>query len=185
MEKNPVYKKIRVSVPKLGETIREVRYEEDEDTLTFIIETESAASDVRIVRGKETSEPFAQLLGRALARTRVDPQTNSSWSFLGAHDLEKTSFREPSKEFMWRIVEAVRLVAPEKATTLLLWQKDGTIFTLGKTARAETIKRSAPDGIRFLQKFGPEAFETGPWDNFYDAEAHLKRILKQTSEPAI
>lgn len=66
---------------------------------------------------------YAQILGRALARTQVDEGTNSSWTFLTQKDFQKSGIHTDKKEGAVQDVLAyIERIVPRVETSFLLWE---------------------------------------------------------------
>jgi nanoRNase/pAp phosphatase (c-di-AMP/oligoRNAs hydrolase) len=118
--------------------------------------------------------PLAQLAGRALTRSRRDPESGIFWSFLTAEDFEKTG-REPkdiSSLFSW-ILKEVSLSFP----SVLLWQhpEEKKINAILAAPRAILEGIAAKTEAAFQS---PHLVITAPFETFRDAEERISVLIK-------
>lgn len=96
-------KRSSIRLPKDKYKVKEVSYDDEDDFFAINIDYEDLSEEV----GDEQKIPFAHLFGRALARTRVNDDLQSSWTFISAEDMEKTNFQYADNEIFFRIVQKI------------------------------------------------------------------------------
>lgn len=128
-------------------------------------------------KNKKTS--VAQLVGRILARTYVDEFFGISWSFLNSKDLQKTnnvSIKEPA---LYGLLKNVRSFIPQQNLYVLLWQTAEGIKALITASENKSGEYLVP----FAEKVGAHLksrfFTVGYFENFSEAEKHLRHSFKE------
>jgi hypothetical protein len=145
---------------------------------------------VKNILNENKTISFARLLGRALARTHVDENFNTTWTFISQKDLEKTENPYPSHSFFYDIVRNLREFIPFRALSLLFWQNGPESLTSPLSGAPEGQKvfaMAAADeekeliplaqllGVNLQSKF----FTTGPFNNFSEAELRFRKALEE------
>lgn len=105
---------------------------------------------------------LTQLVGRAMARSRHEPELDLLWAFLTSEDFAKTGTDAAA---MSAVLEHVRLAAPLSSGCALLWQDtSGAVRALLETAP----DRTHPP-LRLEETF----------PSFGAAEAHIRQLLRR------
>ena len=127
---------------------------------------------------------FWQMLGRALARTAVDQNLQSSWTFLSKKDFEKHK-AEPKEEFLLKILKEISQTVPGQTFSLILWPAPTqNAFDLNNEDEIwATIKSADAVKLNFLAtelktKNQNGHLKTGPFKTFSEAEIQIRRALK-------
>lgn len=125
---------------------------------------------------------YAQILGRALARTQVDEGTNSSWTFLTQKDFQKSGIHTDKKEGAVQDVLAyIERIVPRVETSFLLWEglnisciiKSKDKKFIGQCARTESF--SCTDTACRGENFS----------TFTHAELKIRELLKEAKYDTI
>lgn len=141
---------------------------------------------IKTILNEEKTISFAQLLGRALARTHADDVLDASWTFLSKKDLEKTESLNSPPSFFYNILKNLRDLIPFRTLSLLFWQKEpaSTNASLGGNnilamAAADEEENLVPlariMGIGLQSKF----FTAGPFNSFSEAELRFRKALEE------
>ncbi|MDD5032902.1 MAG: hypothetical protein PHC85_02185 [Candidatus Pacebacteria bacterium] len=137
---------------------------------------------VEAVTEGEKNTSFSQLLGRILARTFVDSESNVSWSFLNARDIQKTGNFGLSYEDMRQLLKTARKHIVAQDLHILMWQPNGNVEALVIPGLAEGTQAA----YHKLQESGLKKtggfLTAGPFENFTSAEINLRQILKEGVE---
>lgn len=129
---------------------------------------------------------FWQMLGRALARTAVDQNLQSSWTFLSKKDFTKHKV-EPKEEFLLAILKEISQTLPGQTFSLILWQSPSqNALDLNNKTEDEiwaTIKSANAVKLNFLAtelrtKNQNGYLRTGPFKTFSEAEIQIRKALK-------
>lgn len=113
---------------------------------------------------KEFSLSFAQILGRTLARTRLNKSLQSNWAFLSKNDFEKAEIKNANTALIRQIVNEINEIISCQPIFVILWEdKDNNIWALLKTEKEKEEKEAL-----------------GPYKNFSEAELKIQQILKET-----
>lgn len=118
---------------------------------------------------KEISFSFAQILGRALARTRLNEPLQSNWTFISNQDFEKAGIKNADSSLVLRIVNKINEIIPSRPIFIALWEdKENNIWALSVPETEEGEK---------------EIFEklAGPYKNFSEAEIKIQQALKEVT----
>ncbi|MBI5045609.1 MAG: hypothetical protein HZC14_01215 [Candidatus Niyogibacteria bacterium] len=124
-----------------------------------------------------TETPDRQLLGRALARTHVDKNTGTSWTFLTEQDFEKTR-TPPSQNLFIALFNSFLKISPEQNCHLFLWKEKGgavkgLLFSEQEkilSALSAKLDKISKDNMLPLPDYG----------NFTEAERKLRQLLQAT-----
>ena len=159
-----------------------------QEVLRFGSELLSLGADkekIKIILNQNKTISLARLLGRALARTHIDEESNASWTFLSQKDLEKTESLNPSPFFLYDIIKHLRELIPFRDISLLFWpaspaggQSGKNIFAM---AAADEEKNLLPlinrlDNAKLQSKY----LSAGPFNSFSETELLFRKILKGT-----
>lgn len=147
-----------IRIPKDRFKVKEINYEDEEDFFVINIDYHNLFEIIKT----EQSLSFAQLLGRALARTRVNEQLKSVWTFISNEDLEKTNNTNSPDSFFEQIVKNIKALVPGQPINIILWQKKENVFGL-------MIEEDEENKI------------FGPYKNFSEAEISIQNSLKKNS----
>lgn len=129
---------------------------------------------------------FWQMLGRALARTAVDQNLQSSWTFLSKKDFEKHP-AEPDEHFLFNILKEIGQTLPSQTFSLILWQTSSqNALNPGSKTEDEiwaAIKSANAVKLNFLAAELQTAnqnghLKCGPFKTFSEAELQLRKALK-------
>lgn len=134
---------------------------------------------IRAIIRQDMTYSFAQLLGRALARTRNDKDLQSVWVFLSEADLQKTGYAGAQENIFYSTLKKVREIVPRESFYLMLYQK-------GETVRAIISSDPEMEQSEVTQKLTEKIsaakangfFLAGPYANFSEAEIALSQALK-------
>ncbi|MEW5907877.1 MAG: hypothetical protein AB1643_01710 [Patescibacteria group bacterium] len=127
---------------------------------------------------KEKTDTFAQLLGRSLARTRINQNLSSAWTFLSKEDFEKTGFDNQDFKLLYKILLKIRDFLPSQSFYFLLWQKNDEVFSLA-TSEYNTIEILVSLAENLNCDFYGRFFVCGPFKNFSESELKLRELLKE------
>ena len=131
---------------------------------------------------REFTYPLAQLLGRALARTRVSNDLESVWVFLSEQDLEKTGFAKAEESVFSSILEKIQELVPPEPLYILLVQKDNAVTIMGKAAEGERPTRLISllaDKLGLAHR-SELHISTNSYQNFSEAELAAQEALKES-----
>jgi hypothetical protein len=123
----------------------------------------SLGADKKIIDeilNSELSLSVAQILGRALARTRFSESPQSNWTFISKNDFEKTGVSDIDISLVRRISEEIKEIVPPQPTFIILWEN-------GENMVQALITRD-----------GNGEKQAGPYKNFTEAEMKIKQMLK-------
>lgn len=117
----------------------------------------------------------AQILGRALARTTLESDLKTSWTFLTKHDFEKTGF-VPSKENLVFLLKKTRSNIMPAQGSVVCYEDNGAISSLIYNEDKYILGRLA-----FLAGSSLESkhFFVSGLKNFSEAEVKIRQLLKQ------
>lgn len=174
-------KRSSIRLPKDKYKVKEVSYDNEGDFFVINIDYEDLSEEI----GDEQKIPFAQLFGRALARTRVNDDLQSSWTFISAEDMEKTNFQYADNEIFFRIAQKINNFIPSQPLSFIFWQEENGVYCLatenglpdGKAGEAE--KLLPPLAGKMNADIEKKYFISGPFENFSSAEIKTKQALKE------
>jgi|GEM_PF-5909011 len=115
------------------------------------------------INKNEISLFFAQILGRALARTRIDESLKSYWTFLSKEDFERAKIKNPSTELIFKIASEVSKITPLQPNIIVLWQIKESVFAVMLKNNHEAQK-----------------IILGPYKNFSEGEISIRKSLKDS-----
>jgi len=111
---------------------------------------------------KEFSLSFAQILGRTLARTRLNKSLQSNWAFISKKDFEKAGIKNTDALLIRRITREIMEIIPRQPIFVTLWEdKENNVWAL-LTTEEENEKEVA-----------------GPYKSFSEAELKIQQTLKE------
>jgi hypothetical protein len=111
---------------------------------------------------KEFSLSFAQILGRTLARTRLNESLQSNWAFISKKDFEKACIKNIDTLLIRRITREIIEIIPRQPIFVTLWEdKENNVWTL-LTTEEKNEKEVA-----------------GPYKSFSEAELKIQQMLKE------
>lgn len=156
MEEFNLIHRTSIRIPKDRFKIKEISYDDEEDFFVINIDYENI---LEIIKTEQTSS-FIQLFGRALARTRINKELKSIWTFISQEDLEKTKNKNIRDSLFEQIIKNIKKLIPLQPTALILWQNKNKVWglMLGESGETETF---------------------GPYKNFSEAEIAIQQILKE------
>lgn len=129
-----------------------------------------------ILRKNKKASHF-NLLGRMLARTYVDENTKSSWSFLNQKDIQKTNNPVISSTFLHSLLKKTYSFTQPQNFHVLIWQTvDGAraLIASGEYTENERLQSLAENfGIETNNSF----FTIGPFRNFSESEIYIRQKL--------
>ncbi len=134
----------------------------NENALNFATRLLTLGADKKIIDSivsKNLPLSLAQILGRALARTRTDTSLKTNWSFISKLDFEKAGIKEPEEKIIRQIIPKIKEMVPEQPFFIVLWEDNN-----GKVRAITDSKEKIPEG---------------PYENFSEAELKLKQVLKE------
>ena len=162
---------------KVSETIESINDSLSNKTVSNLmlasLLTEIGATESR---KKEESLSFMHLFGRALARTRINNDLQSSWTFISREDLKKTDNIEAGSQVFYKILKKYKETTSSPSLSVLIWQGKEKIWSI--------ITEEKPQKHLFslAQKFGANMengfFITGPFNNFSEAEIKIQQNIK-------
>lgn len=149
----------------------------------FLLEQGADKNLVQEIFNQEKSPAFWQLLGRSLARTAVDKNLKSSWTFLTKKDFEK-SRTEPKPELLLQILNELNKSIASQTFSVLVWQNPKNSPEQTKQEEIRAIMSSADQNkLGFLANNLNAQLENshlrlGPFKTFSEAEIQLRQALK-------
>ncbi|MGB9598836.1 MAG: hypothetical protein ACPLZH_03280, partial [Minisyncoccales bacterium] len=159
----------------------------EQEVLRFGSELLSSGADKEVVKKILNKEKAAlvQVLGRALARTTIDEESKTSWTFLSYKDLEKTGNLNQPPSFYNNLVRELRKNLPFQPISLIFWQ-DYSLLEAGKQnvfalVAAEEEENLLPLANNLRVALRSKYFIAGPFKNFSEAELCFKKALKEAS----
>jgi len=108
---------------------------------------------------KDLSFSFAQILGRALARTRLNESLQSNWIFIASRDFEKTGVNA-DLFLIHQLLNKIKEIVPSQPVFVVLWEdKERNVWALEKRETSEKT--------------------TGPYKSFSEGELKIQETLKE------
>ena len=136
---------------------------------------------IRAIIKKDMTYSFAQLLGRALARTRHDKNLHSVWVFISESDLQKTGYEQAGEIVFQSVLKKIQEIVPKESFYIVLFQKDNAVRALS-SINHENLDNNISNYL--TEKLGgthSNGFSfSGPYPNFSEAELILSQALKDT-----
>jgi len=115
------------------------------------------------ILNKEFSLSFAQILGRTLARTRLNKFLQSNWAFISKKDFEKACIKNIDTPLIRRITREIIEIIPRQPTFVTLWEdKENNVWALLTTEEEKNKKEVI-----------------GPYKSFSEAELKIQQMLKE------
>jgi len=145
-----------IRIPKNRFKIKEINYEDGDDFFAINIDYHDLFEIIKT----EQNLSFNQLLGRALARTRINKSLQSIWTFIPKEDLEKTNNKDAGDSLFFQIIRNIKNLIPSQPIAIIVWQKNEVVF--GAMLKDDEIKTS------------------GPYKNFTEAEIKIQKALNET-----
>lgn len=167
-------KRSSIRLPRDKYKVREVSYDNEGDFFVINIDYEDLSEEV----GDEQKIPFAQLFGRALARTRVNDDLQSSWTFVSAEDIEKANFQYTDNEIFFRIAQKINSFIPPQPLSFIFWQEENGVYCLA-TENDGATKFLPLLAEKMNADIEKKYFISGPFENFSSAETKTKQALKE------
>ncbi|PIR69607.1 MAG: hypothetical protein COU47_02520 [Candidatus Niyogibacteria bacterium CG10_big_fil_rev_8_21_14_0_10_46_36] len=126
---------------------------------------------------------YAQILGRALARTQVDEATHSSWTFLTQKDFQKSGIQSDKKEVAVKdVLEYIERIVPRVETSFLLWEGNPHVSCIIKSKNNAFISRcAATDSFSCART----VCRGEDFSSFTHAELKIRELLKETKYDTI
>ncbi len=136
---------------------------------------------IKNAMAKNRSPYFAQILGRAMARTRTNETLKSIWTFISTQDLEKTGNEKADIPLFSQIISRVREVMPPYPVSVLAWQSEENIWALvyatDDTDEEKNIPKKLSEELNIMEENG--FMLAGPYKNFSEAELKIQNALKE------
>lgn len=179
--------KLTIKIPKKLHEVSELSYDENEDSFSITIvskknkiKPEDLIFDAPIAlsaTNKERSNQFAQVLGRALARTRENKLFLSSWSFVSLEDIKKAKAESASVSFFNNILEEIIRNIPPQPLAIIFWQDKRGIWSIIKPNSRNNVFEKMKEKSNFSSK--DEYLLAGPYTNFSEAELEIRKSIKE------
>ncbi|MCX6731557.1 MAG: hypothetical protein NTX55_01040 [Candidatus Parcubacteria bacterium] len=113
---------------------------------------------------KDYSLSFAQILGRTLARTRLNKSFQSNWAFISKNDFEKAGIENADTSLIRRIINEIKEIIPRQPAFVILWEdRENNVWALLTTEKKNENEREI----------------TGPYKSFSEAELKIQQTLKE------
>ncbi len=136
---------------------------------------------LKIIEKKEKGLFFTQILGRALARTYVDDELKTSWSFLNSRDLQKTNNSNISIKNLYKLTKKIGQSIKKQNLNILCWQTEEGIKSIISAGLGKGENYLLPLAHQMNAKIESRFFVIGPFKNFSESEIYLKNTLKDIS----
>lgn len=124
---------------------------------------------------KDKKINLAQITGRALARTTLEEELETSWTYLTKHDFLKTNF-EPVKENILFILRKVRASIAAPSGSIVCYEDGDSVKSLIFNENKNILRGLAASFGATLES---AHFFVGGFKNFSDAEIKIRQLLKQ------
>lgn len=140
---------------------------------------EKGADNTHLPRLQEQERRIshANLLGRALARTQIDEERNTSWTFLAQKDFLRSQIAPEEKESATSVIlPQIRSRIPNVSTSFMLWEKTPHIHFCAWSKNPSVIARIAtlPD-----VQTNEQICTGGGFENFTQAELRLRQLSQE------
>ncbi|MBU4353081.1 hypothetical protein L6251_01670 [Candidatus Parcubacteria bacterium] len=153
----------------------------NKNSLDFASDLLRRGADKKIISEilkEKRSASFAQILGRALARARINKSLKSVWAFISFEDLKKTRNEDAKLPLFHKIIKKIQQSMPPQFLCVLLWQDSENVWGLIMPLKKEH---------EILEKLGGALGSTiknnfivaGPYKNFSEAELRIQHSLKE------
>ncbi len=177
--------KLTVKIPKKLHEISEISYDEDSDNfLITIVSKKNKITPGDLIFDAPSASPtqeknnqFAQLLGRALARTRENKIFLSSWSFVSLEDIKKTKTESASAPLFNDILKEIIINIPPQPLAIIFWQDKKGIWSIVKPNSRQDIFEKIKEKTNFSDK--NNYLLAGPYTNFSEAELEIRKAVKE------
>ncbi|MCR4284072.1 MAG: hypothetical protein NUV64_02010 [Parcubacteria group bacterium] len=179
--------KLTIKIPKKMHEISELSYDENDDNFSITIVSKKNkinpsdlifnAPIALLTQNKERSNQFAQVLGRALARTRENKLFLSSWSFVSLEDIRKSKAESKSANFFNHILEEIIRNIPPQPIAIIFWQDKNGIWCIIKPNSRDDIFEKMKEKSNFSSK--DNYLIAGPYTNFSEAELEIRKAIKE------
>lgn len=143
-----------------------------------LIELGADKDALRAAEERKKHISSANLFGRALARTRIDERTASSWTFLTEKDFEKTGKMFDGSSSL-QFIKELRGTLPRTDTSFLLWESSGKIHSCLFSENKKTISFFAE---RLGKAGSPAHVVAGGFSNFSEAEIKIRELLRDATQ---
>jgi len=178
--------KLTIKIPKKLHEISEVSYDENDDNFSITIASKKnkitpndLIFDVPVTAlRKEKTNQFAQILGRALSRTRENKLFLSSWSFISLEDIKKTKTDQTSDSFFNSVLDEVIRNIPHQPLAIIFWQDNRGIWSIVKSNSRQDIFEKMKNISIFSHK--DNYLLSGPYTNFSEAEMEIRKAIKES-----
>ena len=157
---------------------RNFKHEVSEEIFEFaknLLMLGAAKEKISGILSAAKSIPYSHILGRALARTQLDPNTSSSWTFITKKDFEKSAFL--NEQFVPEVlVDSIHENIPQVKNSLVLFEEAPGVRCFVYSGDKQVIKNLAQE-----LKQPPEGqyIYSGKFDSFTSAERVMRGLLKQ------
>lgn len=179
--------KLTIKIPKKLHEVEEISYDENNDNFSItIVSKKNKINPSDLIfdtpltlprQTKERSNQFAQILGRALSRTRENKLFLSSWSFISLEDIKKTKTDQMSASFFHNILEEIIRNIPPQPLSIIFWQDKRGIWSMIKPNSRQDIFEKMKEKSNFSHK--DDYLLAGPYTNFSEAELEIRKVIKQ------
>ncbi|MFA4890217.1 MAG: hypothetical protein WC587_01090 [Candidatus Paceibacterota bacterium] len=167
-------KRSSIRLPKDRYKVKEVSYDNDDDFFVINIDYEDLSEEV----SDEQKIPFAQLFGRTMARTRINEDLQSSWTFISAEDFEKTNFQYADNKIFYKIAQKINGFFPPQPLSFVFWQEENGVYCMAtENGKEKKILPFLAEKIN--ADIEEKYFISGPFENFSSAEIKMKQALKE------
>ncbi len=136
---------------------------------------------IKAIIKKNMTYSFAQLLGRALARTRHNKDLNSVWIFISQADLQKTGYEKAGEAVFQTILKKIQEIVPAESFYIVLHQKNNEVRAVLSVNQENAQEKMLDNIVEKLHATSSNGFFTsGPYPNFSEAEIILSKTLKDS-----
>lgn len=126
---------------------------------------------------KKESLSFAQLFGRALARSRNNETLQSVWTFISKEDLEKTGNSEAKPELFYKISRKCREIIPINQLAVIVWQNESGIQAIISEKNSGKYLEIVGQSLKARKENGFIITET--FASFSEAELEIQKAIKE------
>jgi hypothetical protein len=128
---------------------------------------------------EKRSASFAQILGRALARARINKSLKSVWTFISFEDLKKTKNEDAKLPLFYKIIKKIQQSMPPQFLCVLLWQDSENVWGLIMSLKKEREILEKLSGALGPTTIKNNFIVVGPYKNFSEAELRIQHSLKE------
>lgn len=137
--------------------------------LSFGVDKEKISEILNLAK----SVSFSHILGRALARTHIDRQTSSSWTFITGDDIVKSGVK--SSDFtIEALADSLHDNIPEVKTALVFFEDPPGVRCFVESEDKQIIAELAK---KFQQRADGNAVYSKRFENFTKAEKEFRELL--------